>query len=291
MDTPATLRPSGHVNRLTPTLSSCWRCGRTPPATWGASCPAVAIRGGSLGRRLPSFTESGAARRRAFRPAVRPQSHSQRLRGSAAGGSAPVAIRDSAFRSCRAGRTARTIDDEELNPAATRRTLARRKRAATLTGLEPAVARRRLYGYLARRGFDLNHIRERVATAMARAPLTAMRRSLTFAALAMLFRRKCGPELTTPGRIGRHRAVGSASGAGCLAAFRLELQQSQTGFVTGLGRRQRDHRRPGAATRTSSASPPASWTAVTPCSTSRCTSPTSVISPASTSLPTRSEVR
>jgi regulatory protein len=58
------------------------------------------------------------------------------------------------------------IEDEALDPAANAHTLAR-KRAAALTGLEPAVARRRLYGYLARRGFDLNDIREAVAAAMA----------------------------------------------------------------------------------------------------------------------------
>jgi regulatory protein len=60
---------------------------------------------------------------------------------------------------------ARTIADEELDPASTAELLARRK-AATLTGLEPAVARRRLYGYLARRGFDLDHIRSAVATVL-----------------------------------------------------------------------------------------------------------------------------
>ena len=62
---------------------------------------------------------------------------------------------------------ARAIEDEELNPADSAELLARRK-AATLTGLEPAVARRRLYGYLARRGFDLDHIRSAVASVLAR---------------------------------------------------------------------------------------------------------------------------
>lgn len=61
---------------------------------------------------------------------------------------------------------ARTIADEQLNPADSAELLARRK-AVTLTGLEPAVARRRLYGYLARRGFDLNHIRSAVAMVLA----------------------------------------------------------------------------------------------------------------------------
>jgi regulatory protein len=61
---------------------------------------------------------------------------------------------------------ARTIADEQLNPADSAELLARKK-VATLTGLEPAVARRRLYGYLARRGFDLDHIRAAVATVLA----------------------------------------------------------------------------------------------------------------------------
>ncbi|HEX6250782.1 MAG TPA: regulatory protein RecX [Gemmatimonadaceae bacterium] len=61
---------------------------------------------------------------------------------------------------------ARTIEEEELNPADSAELLARKK-AATLTGLELAVARRRLYGYLARRGFDLEHIRGAVASALA----------------------------------------------------------------------------------------------------------------------------
>jgi len=59
-----------------------------------------------------------------------------------------------------------TVEDEELNPADSAELLARKK-AATLTGLDPAVARRRLYGYLARRGFDLDHIRSAVATVLA----------------------------------------------------------------------------------------------------------------------------
>jgi regulatory protein len=58
-----------------------------------------------------------------------------------------------------------TIADEQLNPADSAELLARKK-AATLTGLEPAVARRRLYGYLARRGFDLDHIRSAVASVL-----------------------------------------------------------------------------------------------------------------------------
>lgn len=60
---------------------------------------------------------------------------------------------------------ARTIEEEKLDPAASAELLARKK-AATLTGLDPAVARRRLYGYLARRGFDLDHIRTAVASAL-----------------------------------------------------------------------------------------------------------------------------
>lgn len=61
---------------------------------------------------------------------------------------------------------ARTIEEEDLNPADSAELLARKK-AATLVGLDPAVARRRLYGYLARRGFDLDHIRGAVATVLA----------------------------------------------------------------------------------------------------------------------------
>lgn len=61
---------------------------------------------------------------------------------------------------------ARTIEEEELDPADSAELLARKK-AATLTGLDPAVARRRLYGYLARRGFDVDHIRGAVATVLA----------------------------------------------------------------------------------------------------------------------------
>lgn len=60
----------------------------------------------------------------------------------------------------------RTVEEEELNPADSAELLARKK-AATLAGLDPAVARRRLYGYLARRGFDLDHIRSAVATVLA----------------------------------------------------------------------------------------------------------------------------
>lgn len=60
---------------------------------------------------------------------------------------------------------ARTIEDEELDTAAAAERVARKK-AAALTGLEPAVARRRLYGYLARRGYDLDHIRAAVNSAL-----------------------------------------------------------------------------------------------------------------------------
>jgi regulatory protein len=60
---------------------------------------------------------------------------------------------------------ARTIEDEELDTGAAAERVARRK-AAALTGLEPAVARRRLYGYLARRGYDLEHIRAAVSAAL-----------------------------------------------------------------------------------------------------------------------------
>jgi regulatory protein len=60
---------------------------------------------------------------------------------------------------------ASTLADEELNPADSAELLARKK-AATLAGHDPAVARRRLYGYLARRGFDLNDIRSAVASVL-----------------------------------------------------------------------------------------------------------------------------
>lgn len=60
---------------------------------------------------------------------------------------------------------ARTIEAEEIDPQEGAERLARKK-AATLTGLDPAVARRRLYGYLARRGYDLDHIRSAVSKAM-----------------------------------------------------------------------------------------------------------------------------
>ena len=60
---------------------------------------------------------------------------------------------------------AQTVEDEELDPRDAAERVARRK-AATLVGLEPAVARRRLYGYLARRGFDLDQIRIVVAATL-----------------------------------------------------------------------------------------------------------------------------
>jgi regulatory protein len=51
--------------------------------------------------------------------------------------------------------------DEAVDEAAVVEQLARR-RAVSLTGLEPAVQRRRLYGYLARRGYDANDVRRAV---------------------------------------------------------------------------------------------------------------------------------
>jgi regulatory protein len=59
----------------------------------------------------------------------------------------------------------RVVEDEELDPAENAHVLARKK-AAMLAGLEPPVVRRRLYGYLARRGFDLADIRAAVAAAL-----------------------------------------------------------------------------------------------------------------------------
>lgn len=61
----------------------------------------------------------------------------------------------------------RVVQDEQLDPGASAQALALKK-AATLTGLEPAIQRRRLYGYLARRGFDLDDIRSAVAVALER---------------------------------------------------------------------------------------------------------------------------
>ena len=60
---------------------------------------------------------------------------------------------------------ARSIEDEELDTAAAAERVARKK-AASLAGLEPAVARRRLYGYLARRGYDLDDIRAAVSAVL-----------------------------------------------------------------------------------------------------------------------------
>jgi regulatory protein len=59
----------------------------------------------------------------------------------------------------------RVIETEQLEPSASAEALARKK-AVSLKGLEPAVARRRLFAYLARRGFDLEHIRSAVSSAI-----------------------------------------------------------------------------------------------------------------------------
>ncbi len=54
------------------------------------------------------------------------------------------------------------IQQEEIDTEATLRKVAK-KRLENLSGLEPLVQRRRLYGFLARRGYDLDEI-QRVVT-------------------------------------------------------------------------------------------------------------------------------
>jgi len=49
------------------------------------------------------------------------------------------------------------VEDEAVDPAAALEALARR-RAVTLARLDPATRRRRLYAYLARRGYDADDI-------------------------------------------------------------------------------------------------------------------------------------
>jgi regulatory protein len=63
------------------------------------------------------------------------------------------------------GAVSRVLELEELEPAATAEALARKK-LSSLAGLERPIARRRLYGYLARRGFDLDVIRSAVAAVL-----------------------------------------------------------------------------------------------------------------------------
>ena len=53
--------------------------------------------------------------------------------------------------------------EEEVDQRAAALSLAR-KRAASLAGLDPVVRRRRLYGFLARRGYDPDEIRAAVET-------------------------------------------------------------------------------------------------------------------------------
>jgi len=57
---------------------------------------------------------------------------------------------------------ARVVDAEEVDAAASIEKVARKK-AQTLTGLDPRVARQRLFAFLARRGYDLEDIKRTVA--------------------------------------------------------------------------------------------------------------------------------
>jgi regulatory protein len=56
-----------------------------------------------------------------------------------------------------------TVFDEEAVDQRAIVEEAARKKLRSLAGLEPAVQRRRLYGYLARRGYELDDIREALA--------------------------------------------------------------------------------------------------------------------------------
>ena len=57
---------------------------------------------------------------------------------------------------------ANVIEDEEIDTAAVIERVARKK-LAQLGNLEPLVLRRRLFGFLARRGYDLDEIKAVVA--------------------------------------------------------------------------------------------------------------------------------
>lgn len=58
--------------------------------------------------------------------------------------------------------TARVIEIEEVDAAASIEKVARKK-LQTLTGLDPRVARQRLFAFLARRGYDLDDIKQAVS--------------------------------------------------------------------------------------------------------------------------------
>lgn len=53
---------------------------------------------------------------------------------------------------------ARVVEDERIDPVVAAERVAKRK-LASLEGLDPRVARQRLYAYLARRGYDVDVIR------------------------------------------------------------------------------------------------------------------------------------
>jgi len=57
---------------------------------------------------------------------------------------------------------ANVIDQDEIDPAAVIERVARKK-LAQLGNLEPAVLRRRLFGFLARRGYDVDEIKRVVS--------------------------------------------------------------------------------------------------------------------------------
>lgn len=57
---------------------------------------------------------------------------------------------------------ARVVETEDVDPAAAIEKVARKK-LRTLTGLDPRVARQRLFAFLARRGYDLDDIKRVVA--------------------------------------------------------------------------------------------------------------------------------
>jgi regulatory protein len=53
---------------------------------------------------------------------------------------------------------ARVVEDERIDPVVAAQRVAKRK-LASLEGLDPRLARQRLYAYLARRGYDPDTIR------------------------------------------------------------------------------------------------------------------------------------
>jgi regulatory protein len=68
------------------------------------------------------------------------------------------------------------LGDEEVDEAAAAARLARR-RSQQLAGLAPATVRRRLYAYLARRGYEADAVRRAVDSVMAAAPPLSGRNS------------------------------------------------------------------------------------------------------------------